>query len=98
MEKIIFGFFTALGLVLLILGAVIRGSKDTASKKATSGQSSDFDTALKNIERSSNGIIVIGVFMFVLSGVMLFKHMKGSSLPSLSIPAVPQQTMRRYYF
>jgi len=94
MEKLILGFFLALGIVLLVLGAIILSSfnelKDNAKLDDSQAVIKKDSTNLKN---SSVGVIVIGVIFTVIAGFGLFRHSASSTLAS---PA--KQSFRRYYF
>jgi len=61
-STLMYGFFLALAIVLIILGGVISGS---ASKTSD-------ETAKRNIKNSSTGIITIGVIFFIGSSVGLY--------------------------
>ena len=93
MEKLIFGFFLALGITLLVLGAVILGSLNNIKKDVSLDSPTSVKTDATNITNSSTGVLVIGVIFTVISAFGLFRH---SASAALAAPA--KQSFRRYYF
>ena len=91
MEKLILGFFLALGLTLLILGAVILGSLNTIKNNTTLDSTDVLRTNTENVSKSSVGVLVIGVIFTVIAGFGLFRH-SASAIPTA------KQSFRRYYF
>jgi hypothetical protein len=93
MEKLIFGFFLALGITLLVLGAVNLGSLNNIKKNTNLDTPDVLKSNSENISKSSVGVLVIGVIFTVISAFGLFRH---SATASLAPPA--KQSFRRYYF
>jgi hypothetical protein len=95
MEKLILGFFLALGIVLLVLGTIILASfnelKDNAKIDDSQAVIKKDSTNLKN---SSIGVIVIGVIFTVIAGFGLFRH---TATATVGLPTA-KQSFRRYYF
>ena len=94
MEKLIYGFFLALGLTLLILGSIILGSFNNISKDTVD------DKDENNISRSSVGVIVIGIIFTLFSGFGIYRLYRKAnpSLPAVPVMTAPQQSFKRYYF
>lgn len=64
----------ALGLTLVILGAVIKGSETTLLKDIASSQLSQTQKdQVDNISRSAIGVIVIGAGLFIIGLIMSLK-------------------------
>ncbi len=92
MEKLVLGFFLALGLTLLILGAVILGSLNTIKNNTTLDSTDVLRTNTENVSKSSVGVLVIGVIFTVIAGFGLFRHSASAAIPTA------KQSFRRYYF
>jgi len=92
MEKLIFGFFLALGITLLVLGAVILASFNNIKKEKTL-DSPLSETNSDNLSKSTIGVIVIGVIFTVIAGFGLFRHSA-----TAAISTATKQSFRRYYF
>ena len=94
MEKLILGFLLALGLTLLVLGAVILGSLNTLKKNTNLDSPDVLKTNADNVSKSSVGVLVIGVIFTIIAGFGLFRH---SATATVGLPTA-KQSFRRYYF
>lgn len=97
-EKLIGGLLLVFGLVLIILGAVVLGSKNTFTKDVDVTKFTNTDQQqITNIARASVGVIVIGVLVFIPGFILVLgKKEKGApvSIPKSSMSG----KVTRYYF
>jgi hypothetical protein len=96
-DKAFYFFFILLGLTILILGAVVKGSMDTANKQVTS-PNDEFKTAETNISKSSIGLIIIGVIIFLFSVGMFYGKVTGKHNVGLAGLSSKMQGFKKYYF